>query len=35
MKIHMGNEKMIDTIINIVGEEKSPVPKEIIKCVEN
>lgn len=35
VKIHMGNEKMIDTIINIVGEEKSPVPKEIIKCVEN
>lgn len=35
VKIHMGNEKMIDAIINMIEEEKIPVPEEIIKCVEN
>lgn len=35
VKIHMGNEKMIDAIINTIEEEKIPVPEEIIKCVEN
>lgn len=34
VKIHMGNEKMIDAIINMIEEEKIPVPEEIIKCVE-
>ncbi len=26
---------MIDAIINMIEEEKIPVPEEIIKCVEN
>lgn len=34
VKIHMGNEKMIDAIINMIEEEKIPVPEEIIKSVE-
>lgn len=31
----MGNGKMIDTIIDSVEKEKSPLPEEIVKCVEN
>lgn len=35
VKDHMGNGKMIDTIIDSVEKEKSPLPEEIVKCVEN
>ena len=35
LKTHMGNGKMIDMVINELKEEKNPLPKEVVKCVEN
>lgn len=35
MKLHMGNGKMTDAIINAIEEERIPLPGEIVKCVES
>lgn len=35
VKLHMGNGKMTDAIINAIEEERIPLPGEIVKCVES
>lgn len=35
VKAHMGNGKMMDAIINAIGEERFPLPGEVVKCVES
>lgn len=35
VKIYMGNGKMIDAIINVIKEERLPLPGEIVKYVES